>query len=43
MGGKIRSVAQVEEEYRKLWRKWDQMDAQGTQKTGIHAILTLLI
>ena len=37
MRGKIRSVAPVKAEKRKLWRKWDQMDGQGTYNRGIKA------
>jgi len=43
MRGKIRSVAPVKAEKRKLWRKWDQMDAQGRQERGIYDVFRLLI
>ena len=33
--GKIRRVAQVKVENRKLWRKWYERDGQGPQKRGI--------
>ena len=43
MRGKLRSVAQVKAEKRKVWKKWDQMDGHGTQKRGIYDVFRLLI